>query len=58
MTPPTPTPKQQWESLRMYILDRTAEIDAGTPMTRSGVEPQWWLDMMAVQNVARNRAPK
>lgn len=45
------TPQQKWEALRQEIIARVDAIDNETPWAEC--EPDWWLDMMDVRDVAR-----
>lgn len=42
--------RESWESLRTELLHRIALIDSATPWQET--EPEWWLQMMAVQRAA------
>lgn len=46
------TPKERWEALKESFLKEVGEIDKETPWG-NGVEPEWWLEMMAADKAVR-----
>lgn len=47
-------PSARWKAAKVALLREIAAIDDDTPW--SEVEPDWWLEMMAVQRAALAKA--
>ena len=45
------TPQEKFEQLKKAVIEATEEIDLDTPYQTT--EPNWWLEMMDLQDYCR-----